>query len=282
MADKQQAFINALKSGHGMSEDQIRERFDGIYGDRVQNTIGHSDVDLVRGKASQEGVGAIDRQKMEQRISGLRTETGKAFESQDSRMDKGRSKITKDYQAQEAAYDKRKEDGVAWSAGKRIVKEGENIAGVGVTGKAMGNEVNRIEDFGSGQSSYHKMKNHAVTGSSHSQEGHKLSTGSSEAPITVEKLSSASDAASMVSSSSSVRPEEIPSFKDATPAIQNDTTPSTYVKTMEEGIEQSRSDHKVAAQGREIRQLRESIEMSKINPSDEEPFEIGSTPKMES
>jgi conjugal transfer mating pair stabilization protein TraG len=281
MADKQQAFINALKSGHGMSEDQIREKFDGIYGDRIQNTIGHSDVDLVRGKASREGVGESNRQKMEQRVSGLRTETGKAFESQDSRMEKGRSKITKDYQAQEAAYDKRKEDGVAWSTGKRMVNEAEKLPGVGYFMKNSGNEANRIEDFGVDQSSYHKMKNSAVTGTSYQKEETHNAKPVSEASIAVEKLPPVNDSAPMNSPSSFSNPQETSISQSTTSGVE-EPAPSPYVKTMEEGIEQSRASHKVAAQGREIRKLREFVEMSKINPSDEEPFEIGSTPKMES
>ena len=282
MADKQQAFINALKSGHGMNESQIREKFEGIYGGRVQNTIGQLDIEFAKSKASQEGVGETERQHMEQKVVGLRAETGKAFESQEQKIAAERDKITKDYQVQEVAYDKRKEDGVTWSTGKRIVNEAEKLPGVGYFMKNSGNEANRIEDFGVDQSSYHKMKNSVVRSSSHSQEGHKPITGSLEAPITGEKLSSASDAAPMVSSSSSVRPEEIPLFKDATPAIQNDTTPSTYVQTMEEGIEQSRAGHKVAAQSREIRQLREFVEMAKTKSSEEEAFEIASAPKVDS
>jgi len=288
MADKQQAFINALKSGHGMSEDQIREKFDGIYGDRVQNTIGHSDIEVAKSKASQEGVGESNRQHMEQRIAGLRTETGQAFEYQGGKMDKRRSNIAKDYQDQEAAYDKRKEESVAWSTGKRMVnetmkmgKQAEGLPVIGNVGRGIGDEANKMEDFGSGQSSYHKMRKPAVTGGSYFQEGHKSSAGSSETSITGEKLSSASDAAPMVSSSSSVRLEEIPSFKDVTPGIQEQPA-SLYIKTMEEGIEQSRSGHKMAAQGREIRQLRESIEMAETKSSDEESFEIGSTPKVDS
>ena len=82
----------------------------------------------------------------------------------------------------------------------------------------------------------------------------------------------------LVSSGSS---SEVPSFKDATPGGQ-EQTPSPYVQTMEQSIEQSRSERKVAAQGREIRQLKESIEMANIKSSEEEPLEMESTPKMES
>jgi hypothetical protein len=81
-----------------------------------------------------------------------------------------------------------------------------------------------------------------------------------------------------VSSGSS---SEVPPFKDATPGGQ-EQTPSPYVQTIEQSIEQNRDYHKVAAQGREIRQLKESIEMANIKSSEEEPLEMESTPKMES
>ncbi|CAK9254206.1 unnamed protein product [Sphagnum jensenii] len=135
MADKQHAFISSLKSGHSMSEDQIREKFETLYEGRVQKTVGHSDVESVRNKAAQAGVGDVDRQNIEKKVSGLRTETGKAFESRDHQMGQARGKIVQDSQAQDTAYEKRKQDGVAWSTGKRVLNEAAQ------TGKDMGEGV---------------------------------------------------------------------------------------------------------------------------------------------
>jgi len=215
MADKQQAFINSLKSGHALSEDQIREKFEGVYGGRVHNTVSHSDMDTAREKASQGGVGEHDRQKTGQNVEALKQETGKAFESQAQKMTSERGKITQDYQAHEVAYNQRKKDGVVWSTAKRIVGEGENAPGVGVAGKALGDEANRIEDFGRSQSSYHKMKNPTVTGDSHSHDAGKTSTsGSRPSPISVEQLPPVKDAAPMDSSSPSVKTTETPSVQN--------------------------------------------------------------------
>ncbi|CAK9254207.1 unnamed protein product [Sphagnum jensenii] len=72
----------------------------------------------------------------------------------------------------------------------------------------------------------------------------------------------------------------MPSFKDATPGVQEQAS-SNYAQTMEQNIEQSRAGNKVAAHGRAIRQLRESMEMEKAKTSDEESLQIESAPKVE-
>ena len=108
----------------------------------------------------------------------------------------------------------------------------------------IGNEISKSEDFGTPTSSYHNLKNPSAGNPS---------------SITVEKLS----------------PKETASNP------QGDIHPSTYVRSMEDSIEQGKAANKMSSQGRQIKQLKDSIEMSKATIQEEAPLDMTSSPKVE-
>ena len=84
------------------------------------------------------------------------------------------------------------------------------------------------------------------------------------------------------SAPSSISSPETSSFRETTSNPQTDMQPSTYVRSMEDSIDQGRTANRMAAQGRQIRQLKDSIEMSKANLQEELPLEMTPSPKVES
>lgn len=74
-------------------------------------------------------------------------------------------------------------------------------------------------------------------------------------------------------------PHEALSFKEAMPGVQQDAQPS-YAQ-MENEISQHQAQNKVTRQESQIRQLKDSIEMSKAPPEQEEPFKIASSQTVE-
>jgi conjugal transfer mating pair stabilization protein TraG len=310
MADKQATLIQSLRADHPLSEEAIRQKFDDVYGGKVQNTIGQSDINTVKETAAKNEMGTRDRQKMEGEFNTLRTQTDSAMKGTETKMDGHKSHIEKGYQDQEAAFNKRKEQGI-------FMPTAEKTPLVGNIGK----EVSKPDDFGSGNSSYHTLKNPSVT----SSEGNKPSSSSS---ITVEKLTPDNEAASSTTqkempsagetgktlnadgkatsgdvlerastpsqayekeressfnkseqNSSLGTPYEASSFKEAMPGVQRDVQPS-YAQ-MEKEINQHQVQNRVARQESQIRQLKDSIEMSKATPEQEEPFEIASSQTVE-
>jgi conjugal transfer mating pair stabilization protein TraG len=71
-------------------------------------------------------------------------------------------------------------------------------------------------------------------------------------------------------------------IKETASGNQGDMQPSTYVRSMEDGIDQGRAANKMASQGRQIKQLKDSIEMNKSTLQEEVPLDMTSSPKVES
>lgn len=84
------------------------------------------------------------------------------------------------------------------------------------------------------------------------------------------------------SAPSSVSSPETSSFREATSNPQGDMQPATYVRSMEDSIEQGRATHKMASQGRQIKQLKDSIEINKASLQEEAPLDRATSQKVES
>ena len=203
MSGKQEKLIQSLKADHPLSQEDIRQKFEGIYKGRVLNDVRDSSRDTVDNRAFQEGLGASGRQTLTQDVQSLRTSTEKGMESAATRLDIHKASLQKSYQDQESDFNKRQEEGIS-----------KNIPFSG-TIKNLGKEAGHIEDFGEGTSSYHGL-------------------------------------------------------------AQNQSYSPSY-EGLEKDIAHHQVQNKMSSQGRHIKQLKDSIEMTQEMPSEEMPFEIPSS-----
>ena len=205
---------------------------------QVPNTVDRSDVHTARRITEEKGVGAKERQEMESDLNALRKETDHELQKQGQQIGTGKNDINKGQQEMEKTYKEKNEHGVAYWAGKRAGKEALETA------KDMGSW---IED---------KITPDIIP----AMEKSSVPV-SNPSPITIEKLSPTNDT---------------PSFKDATPGVKTEGQPS-YVQ-METDIAQRHAQNRVERQERQMRELKNSMELSRDQtPSGEEPFDLSSS-----
>ena len=126
MSEKQQPLIQALRSDHALSEDQIRDTFKTKFQGQIQNNVSHSDWSLGKERASHEGVGLekSDQAHLQKQVSNIHDTTGDAFKNHGQNLSARRGQVMQGRQTMEADYNTRKEDGVFSSLGKKAWKEG--------------------------------------------------------------------------------------------------------------------------------------------------------------
>ena len=304
-----QPFEDHLKTTHPMSEEQIRETAKKDFA-KVSNTIGRSDIQHVKEIADQHNVGSSGRQQMEGDLSTLKGKTDTAFQSQNQKIETGRDNVNRGHKKMEKNYQDRSAHGVTYAAGKRLYNEGTQTAkdiGEGVKSVAdwIGDQVkpdiipsmNNSVPSEVTQSSAVKTPvfegGEKMTASSFEQTGGK-STAQTDfvSPSSVRETSSGSRTGGESAPSSfggtesrqnqsSGHSYETPAVRETSSGVQNDMQPSTYVRSMEDSIDQGRTANKMAAQGRQIKQLKDSIEMSKATLEEEAPLDMTPSQKVE-
>ena len=244
LSKRLQPMRESLRTDHPMSEEQIKRTWQ-EFSPQVPNTVDRSDVHTARRITEEKGVGAKERQEMENDLNALRKETDHELQKQGQQIGTGKNDINKGQQEMEKTYKDRNEHGVAYWAGKRVYNEG----------------IQTAKDIGEGAKEIGSWIEDKITPDIIPAMEKSSVPVSNPSPITIEKLSPTNDT---------------PSFKDATPGVKTEGQPS-YVQ-METDIAQRHAQNRVERQERQMRELKNSMELSRDQtPSGEEPFDLSSS-----
>ncbi len=310
LAERLQPFMDELRTSHPMSKEQIAEEANKHF-NNTPNTIDRSDIDSTKRIADRNDVGESSRQKMEGDVSTLRGNTHQSFREHDGKISTGKSSIEQEQQGLKRDYDKRKNDGVIIGGAKNVANEFQKFddglsskinefKGISPTSQPSSITVKKLSPTEVSASSSIQSERPSVRENSsmssnidlsdRNSSGKTTSFFSSEKGQVGSTRSTGSSPTSFgsaethpsQSATSSVSFPETSSFRETTSNPQGDMQPSTYVRSMEYSIEQGRAANKMSSQGRQIKQLKYSIEMSKATLQGEVPLDMTSSPKVES
>ena len=273
LAGRLQPLVDSLRSDHPMSDEQIREKANRFLGG-VSNTVERSPLGEAKRMGEESGLGKPVQEETRQNLENLQEKTTQAVQKGENDLISKKSPLEQTYHRQEEDFNKRKNDGVLVGGVKKIMTEAKDMA------KSLPLSV--TPDVIPAMEAHHSPK----ADPSSDQSG----SSSMSRPITVENLSpekSENHAPSWqkfdhpAALGRTQQEERQASLLEERGTSIPQAMSDLYVHNLDEDIAQHQAKNKLSSQGRELRQLRETVENVKENSSPEDALPIIHTTKVE-